>query len=153
MSDSHTSVPRWPALPPTLRDLLGKIEAETEDDLRHPRPWDLASLPDELHASVWGWLAQAVAWINECYAWQPETVIPPCWREHPHLALELAVLAFGREIAHRSSGTQEPAQWHQDLHDFHSRMAAALGAIGLQECQRGIHGERPARYELERYAS
>jgi hypothetical protein len=147
------AIPRWPALPPVLRDLLADIEAETEDKPRHPRPWDLASLPDAFRDAVWDWLPQAVSWINECYPWQPEVVIPPCWREHPHLALELAVLAFGRELAYRAAGTPEPRQWHDDLHEFHKRMIAAVGTLGLTECQKGSHAVRPAAYQLERYRS
>lgn len=151
MTAPGSQISRWPALPPPLKDLLDAIEAETEDDPRHPRPWDLALLPDELREVVWEWLPQAVAWINECYAWQPETVLPPCWREHPHLVLELAILAFGRELAYRSTRTQEPSQWHDDLQAVQNRMSAALGTVGLTECQRGLHADRPAAYELERY--
>lgn len=152
MTASGSQIPRWPALPPTLKDLLNDIEAETEDDPRHPRPWDLAALPDDLQHVVWEWLPKAVAWVNECYAWQPETVIPPCWREHPHLALELAVLVFGRELAYRSTHTRELSQWHDELHATQGRMNSALGPAGLTDCQRGLHASRPAAYELESYA-
>lgn len=148
--DSHIS--RWPALPSVLQDLLSDIEAETEDDPRHARPWDLASLPDELREPVWEWLTKAVRWINGCYAWQPETVIPPCWRQHPHLALDLAVLAFGRELAYRSTKALEPGEWHDSLQTVQTRMVAAIGAVDLTECQKGGHRERPAAYALERHA-
>jgi hypothetical protein len=151
MTVGGADLPSWPELPQLLKDLLNDIEAETEDDSRHPRPWELASLPDALHPVVWQWLPQAVAWINRCYAWQPEVVIPPCWREHPHLALELAVLAFGRELAYRSTKTQDPSEWHNDLQAMQTRMVAAVGAIALTECQKGTHRERPAAYELEHY--
>jgi hypothetical protein len=144
------SVPRWPTLPPALKDLLSSIEGETEDVARHPRPWDLASLPDAYREVVWAWLSEAVTWLNASYAWQPETVIPPCWREHPHLALELAVLAFGRELAYRSTRTREPGEWHDDLSEGWKRMVAAVGELEMTECQRGTHRDRPAAYELER---
>lgn len=151
MTKPSREIPRWPALPPALAILLDAIEAETDDEPRSPRPWDVASLPDELQEAGWAWLTQAVTWVNECYAWQPETVIPPCWREHPHLVLELAVLSFGRELAYRSTKTQEPSEWHNDLQAVQGRMVAAVGASDLTECQKGTHRERPSAFELERY--
>ncbi len=144
-------LPLWPTLPPRLEALLTAIESEIEDGPRHPRPWNLAALPDELREMVWDWLPRAVEWINQSYAWQPDTVIPPCWREHSHLVLELVVLAFGHELAARSTDTRELTQWHDDLRALQERMAQALGP-GLTECQRGSHAPRPSSYELDRYA-
>lgn len=151
MTVETSALPAWPALPMKLDALLVDIEAEGETDPRHPRPWDLAVLPEPLREPTWQWLGEAVRWMNLCGAWQPDAVIPPCWRRHPHLALELAVLAFGRELAARAPVPDELRDWHDQLHEFHGRMVDALGESGLKDCQRGRHGDRPSTYELDQY--
>ncbi len=145
------AVPVWPELPDELRDLLTDIAAEAEDQAPHVRPWELGSLPEPLREPTWAWLDSAVSWINHCYGWKAETVIPACWQQHPHLALDFAVLAFAREFAARSTLTRELRYWHDDLQGFYLRMREAIGETGLKDCQRGKHGERPSSYELEAY--
>ncbi|MGQ0843489.1 MAG: hypothetical protein ACT4QF_05090 [Sporichthyaceae bacterium] len=149
--DFAAPIPEWPELSPDLESLLLNIEAEQETGPRHPRPWDLAALPESLREPTWTWLEAAVRWINLCGGWQPTTVVPPCWARHPHLALELAVLAFGREIAARTTLPDHLRDWHVDLQAFQVRMADALGETALKDCQRGKHGDRPSAYELESY--
>ena len=142
----------WPRLPDKLAVLLGAIESEGGiSPRRHSRPWDLATLPDDLAVPVWAWLHEVVSWLNENHAWQPETVIPPCWPQHPHLTLEVAALAFVRQAAIRSIQPSDLHEWHADLAEFHTRMRDAIGENGLKDCQRGKHSERPSTYELSFY--
>ncbi len=116
------AVPPWPALPDELAALLADIAAEEEDQPPYPRPWELGSLPEDLREPTWAWLHAAVTWINSCYGWKAETVIPACWPQHPHLALDLAVLAFTRELAARMTIPRDLRYWHSDLYTFHAQM-------------------------------
>lgn len=151
MTSDTVLVPAWPMLPNTLDGLLIDIKDEEATGPPHPRPWDLAALPDPLRETTWEWLDGAVRWINLCFGWQPHAVIPPCWRRHLHLAIEIAVLAFGRELARRTAVPDQLRGWHEQLHAFHVRMAEGMGESGLADCQRGRHGDRPSAYELEQY--
>jgi hypothetical protein len=126
-----------------LSALLDWIEAEREDEPRHPRPWDLANLPDHLEPPVWQWLGEAVEWLEACHGWQPERAVPRCWAKHPHLAVELAALLFAREIAFRCSSPAELLSWHADLDQFLRKMPETVGATSLRDCHRNKH-RRPA---------
>lgn len=142
----------WPPLPVDLAALLDHIAAEDETSPRNVRPWDLSRLPQRLVDPVWGWLEDVVQWINRHHAWQPQHVIPPCWPQHPNVALELAVLAFARQIALRAVVPTDLEQWHRDLAAFHLRLAQSIGEVTLRECQRGRHNGRPSTYELDVYS-
>jgi hypothetical protein len=148
---TRAAITPWPELPEELSVLLDEIEGEAETGGRHPRPWDVAGLKPKLAEMVWSWLPDAVAWINDHHAWQPEVVIPPCWPQHPDLVLELAVLAFSREAAVRTTVPRELKVWHDDLREFQTHMRESAGEIPLRDCRRGEHVERPSDHELSSF--
>ena len=143
-------VPEWPDLPELVLELLQDIESERDDEPAGVRPWDLAHLPEEAREPVGQWLHDVARWLNRSYAWQAETVIPPCWPQHPHIALDLAVLAFGRLLTYQSATTTHPARWHDDLQAFYHRMGLALGT-GAGDCRAGRHEARPAAVDIATY--
>jgi hypothetical protein len=147
------ALPVWPELPDVVRELLSDIEREGDDDPLHFRPWDLAGLPTHLQEPVWAWLEEVVVWVNATYAYAPDNVTPPCWQQHPHLAMDLAVLAFAREFAYRTTVTTYPDRWQDQLAAYWQRMRLALPETFLKDCQRGKHGERPSQYEVDAYNS
>jgi hypothetical protein len=151
MTVAAPTIRRWPKLPEMLAVQLAGMAKEPENGPYHSRPWDLAGLPANLVEPVWTWLGEVVSWLNEHHAWQPETVIPRCWQLHPHIALELATLAFGRLVAVQSKQPHDLFEWHTDLATFYTRMLAATGENGLKDCQRGKHSDRPSSYELAIY--
>lgn len=112
------------------------------------RPWEPASCSEPFGAQVWSWCEDVVAWINHEFAWRPSGMVPACWREHPHIARELPVLAVLRWQA-ESAPTPEPTEeWNRyALPLFSDRMAERLGE---STCRAGRHQDWPAR---SRYAS
>lgn len=146
------AVPAWPELPPALLQMLAVIEEEAEEEPPSPRPWELGGLPSEVVEPSWAWLDQVVSWLNFCFGWQAEAVIPSCWQQHPDLALEVAVLAYARVFAVQMTRPRDLRYWHDDLHAFYARMTRSLGDTGLKDCQRNKHpNDRPGAYELEAY--
>jgi hypothetical protein len=152
VSGHRAQIEPWPKLPEKVALALALVDSEEPGSVHYPRPWDLSRLENPLADHVWRWLEQVVQWLNVHCAWKPEDVIPPCWSQHPHLALELAVLAFDRQHAIRSQIPAELHQWHLDLAAFHVRTRDAIGETSLKDCQRRNHSERPSNYELALYA-
>lgn len=144
------AVPAWPDLPAMVQELLADIESEDGEQAPGVRPWDLALLPEEAREPVSEWLHDVVVWLNNTYAWQPRTIIPPCWHRHPHLAMELAVIAFGRLLAYQTQTTTHPSRWHDDLQTFYQRLETALGD-GASDCRGGRHRGSPAALDLALY--
>ena len=108
------------------------------DDL--PKPWDPATCPADLGASVWEWCDQVAAWMNRQHVWLPQHAIPACWPFHPHIASELPVLAFLRWAAHESTSCEALNDWHtHTLPHFQERTSSRLGT----SC-RYSHDEWPA---------
>lgn len=143
----------WPEFPDIVRELLSAVDQEADEEevdpdaVRALRPWDLARLPSPALEETVRWLHQVARWLNVSYAWRPEQVIPPCWRKHPPLAHDLAVLAFGRYLAYETSTTAHPSRWHDDLGAFQARMLFALGE-NARDCRKGAHCERQSVTEL-----
>lgn len=106
------------------------------------RPWDPATCSPHVRRELWPWLDDVAAWLNRTYAWQTAHAIPSCWPAHPHLVLELAVLACLRVAAADATGPHALEEWHRyALPGFGQRMSERLG-IG---CPPGRHVDWPAR--------
>lgn len=114
-----------------------------------PRPWDPATCPTELREDVWGWCDDVAAWINHEYAWRPAQMIPPCWPHHPHIARELAVLAFLRWTAEASTGPEAVEDWHR--YAFPTFCDRMLSRLGESTCRTGEHGVWPAGSRYHAY--
>lgn len=155
----------WPPLPDVVAAQLAAIAAEDEEPEegedapagvdpetgeaipRLVRPWDLSALTGDLEEGVWAWLDDVVMWLNYAYGWQDDQVIPPCWPEHPGLALDLAALSFGRIDAYATSTAAYVGRWHSDWEDCQRRMSAAVGESG-RDCRRDKH-TRPGGYTVD----
>ncbi|WP_253010730.1 hypothetical protein [Klenkia sp. PcliD-1-E] len=112
------------------------------------RPWEPASCTAELAAEIWAWCEDVVLWINHEFAWRPAQLVPSCWRDHPHIARELPVLAVLRWRAEASASPQPTEEWNRyAFPTFSDRM---LDRLGETTCRSGRHQDWPAR---SRYAS
>ncbi|MEV0278587.1 hypothetical protein AB0I22_19695 [Streptomyces sp. NPDC050610] len=139
----------FPDQPADLAEYAAARSAE-EAETYGPPPWDIGALPEELRASLLEWLDTVCRWLNQTYTWQPQHAIPPCWQEHEHLGYEIAALAFARADAYEDAGSA--VVWHEQYARFQTRMSEALGKAG-DECRVGRHENRPARFQLDAWAS
>ena len=122
-------------------------EAGIEADV--PRPWDPATCPADLREEVWAWCDDVAAWINHEYAWRPAQMIPPCWPHHPHIARELAVLAFLRWTAEASTSPEAVEDWHR--YTFPMFCERMLSRLGESTCRTGEHSVWPAESRYHSY--
>ncbi len=121
--------------PPTTNPELRRVA-------QLPRPWDPPSCPEALQRHIWSWLVDVAAWINEEHCWRIERLIPACWPAHPHIAHELATVAFLRLEAGQSLSPEALETWHRHtLTQFLDRVAERVGATG---CPPGRHTAAPA---------
>ncbi|MGW4503653.1 hypothetical protein ACWENO_03345 [Streptomyces sp. NPDC004436] len=134
----------FPEPPALILEYIAERSAE-ESVVDGPPPWDLGALSAELIEPMPSWLDAVCRWLNQSYAWQPQDVIPPCWKEHEGLGYEIAALAFARDDACADAGST--IVWHEQYDRFLSRMNKALGKAG-DECRLGRHDARPARFQL-----
>lgn len=134
----------FPEPPALIADYIAARSAENSA-VDEPPPWNISALPAKLIAPMPIWLDAVCRWLNQTYAWQPQDVIPPCWREHDHLVYEIAALAFARTDAFEDAGSA--VIWHEQYDRFLTRMNKALGKAG-DECRVGRHDDRPARFQL-----
>lgn len=112
------------------------------------RPWEPAGCNSELSASVWNWCDDVAVWINHEYAWRPAQMIPACWRQHPHIARELPVLAVLRWQAESAAAPELVEEWNRYAFPmFCDRMVERLGE---STCRTGRHQGWPAE---SRYAA
>lgn len=152
MPTDPTPAPLFPAFPKIPADVADYRTAITDEEalLDGPEPWDLGALPEDLASSVLSWLDDVCRWLNRTYAWQPHQTIPPCWRQHDHLAYEIAALAFARADAYREAGAA--VVWHEQHDRLLHRINTALGKAG-EQCRVGRHEDRPARYQIAAWRS
>ncbi|MFF1906379.1 hypothetical protein [Kitasatospora sp. NPDC058218] len=134
----------FPEPPALILEYIAERSAE-ESVVDGPPPWDLGALSAELIEPMPAWLDAVCRWLNEAYAWQPQDVIPPCWKKHEGLGYEIAALAFARDDAYADAGST--VVWHEQYDRFLSRMNKALGKAG-DDCRLGRHDDRPARFQL-----
>ncbi|WP_043469252.1 hypothetical protein [Kitasatospora sp. MBT66] len=134
----------FPEPPALILEYIAERSTE-ESVVDGPPPWDLGALSAELIEPMPMWLDAVCRWLNEAYAWQPQDVIPPCWKKHEGLGYEIAALAFARDDAYADAGST--VVWHEQYDRFLSRMNKALGKSGV-ECRLGRHEDRPARFQL-----
>jgi hypothetical protein len=124
-------------------------EEGLEDLSELPRPWEPATCPQHLRAAVWRWCDQVTVWLNTDYAWRPAHLIPACWPRHPHIARELAVLAFLRWEAEGVTGPHLLEDWQRYSYPmFCERMA---GRLGDSTCRTGKHQDWPAESRVTAY--
>lgn len=107
-----------------------------------PRPWEVATCPNDLREAVWGWCDSVAAWLNHEFAWRPAQMIPPCWPHHAHIARELAVLAFLRFSAEESMSPEPMEEWHR--YSFPLFCDRMLTRLGESTCRTGRHIDWPA---------
>lgn len=138
MIGEHTVTVPLPRPPHLVVDALARLRLATSgSDVQKaeagpvhtlPRPWVPSSCPTRLRYAVWTWLDHVAAWYNHQYAWRPDVAIPACWPAHPHLAHELAVLAFLRLEAESATSPGALEEWHRHSRPmFVSRMRDQLG--------------------------
>lgn len=114
---------------------------EVRDMVRLPRPWDPSSCPVALQIRVWSWLDVVAAWINEQHLWAlTRPGIPECWPVHPHIAHDLAAVAFARVTAGYAVTPTPLVDWHQyTLPGFLDRVAERMP----DGCVPGRHAPSP----------
>ncbi|WP_235564966.1 hypothetical protein [Modestobacter sp. Leaf380] len=148
----------FPPPPMLVQGSLELLWDISRRDPRHPatadalagleRPWEPAACTSELGAAVWSWCDDVIAWVNHEFAWRPAHMVPACWRQHPHIAREVPVLAVLRWQAEIAPGPELVEEWHRyALPTFSDRMADRLGE---STCRTGRHQDWPAQ---SRYAS
>ncbi len=117
------------------------------DPTQLPRPWDPASLTDdELRYATWRWLDDFVAWFNHEQVWNPTSLIPACWPQHPHLVHQIAVLADLRRQAGEAFTSQPLEEWHRyAVPAFIDRMRQQLST----SCDKA-HSEWPGASKFRR---
>ncbi|MEU8887300.1 hypothetical protein [Streptomyces sp. NPDC048442] len=135
---------RFPEVPALIATYLSE-RAVDEELADAPPPWDIGALPEPLASVMLNWTDSVCRWLNTTYAWQPNHVIPPCWKEHQQLAYEVAALAFARDDAYVNAGTT--VVWHEQYERFTTRMNVMLGR-GADQCRVGRHDPRPSRFQL-----
>lgn len=104
-------------------------------------PWTWIALTDPDRDALAEFAAHWVDHHNRIYAVAEDQLIPPCWRQHPRLAVELAVMAWMWYSAHHDpTGIVERAGefYLRHLPGFHSRLPALLGR-SPSECGEGQH--------------
>jgi len=110
---------------PDQTRLLGAIDAL-------PRPWNPSSCGNpRLQAQLGEWLHQVAVWLNRDLCWQPADMVPGCWRQHPALVHELALLADRRRAAKAALTSDSMEEWHRStLPAFLARVRAdAAGCV------------------------
>jgi hypothetical protein len=118
---------------------------ETREELRRvaglPRPWDPPSCPEPLRSDLWDWLDWVALWINEEHCWRVDRLIPNCWREHPHIAHELATVACLRITASYGFTPDPLEEWHRYVvPGLLERLSQRVGATA---CAPGRHTPHP----------
>jgi hypothetical protein len=131
----------FPMPPPLIVGLLDELRLaaerppESKEELRWladmPRPWDPPSCPPSLHESLWRWFDEVAAWINEEHTWRVDRLIPICWKQHPHIAHELATVACLRFNAVYAVTPDVLEDWYKyTLPLFLDRIAQRIGSGG-----------------------
>lgn len=127
-----------------LRIAAGSID-ETDAEARRvallPRPWDPPSCLPEIRQSMYAWMDEVVAWINEEHTWRTDRVLPICWDLHPHVVHELATVACLRWEAGFARTPAALEEWHRfTLPAFLGRVVDRIGETG---CPPGRHQPSP----------
>jgi hypothetical protein len=152
----------FPMPPPQVAGLLDELRLaaerppESKEELRWlaemPRPWDPPSSPPSMQESLWRWLDEVAAWINEEHTWRVDRLVPMCWKQHPHIAHELATVACLRVNAMYAVTPDALEDWYKyTLPPFLDRIAQRIGSGG---CPPARHQPCPgaARHERHRQA-
>jgi hypothetical protein len=143
-----TPFPTPPGVVAAVLDEL-RIAAAATDETDHearrvallPRPWDPSSCLPEIRLSMYAWMDEVVAWINEQHTWRTDRVIPTCWDLHPHVVHELATVACLRWEATFARTPAALEEWHRfTLPAFLGRVVDRIGETG---CQPGRHQPSP----------
>ncbi len=123
-----------------LEILLETYETGQPGEARR-RPWTWASLT-EPQAEALDRLVDAFTVVyNQVVVTDPAEIVPPCWRQHPRLKDELAVLVWLYYQAHLDARSTPIAAGEfrtRYLRAFTSSVPSWLGISG-KECRRGRH--------------
>ena len=111
------------------------------DEKQRRAPWAWGTLnPEErieLTARVWEFVQE----YNQVYAVVVDDLIPPCWAEHPGLAMELSSLTwlwFSANIDPTAAPERIGDFYHRWLPGFKQRLDSWLGS-SPSECRDGDH--------------
>lgn len=154
----------------SLRSRLEALEhGDTGDDSDndtkpHDRPagWVLFTPPaaaeDRAHQSQGhtpSWTVDNfVRWYNQTFLGLPGTVnqpIPPCWSEHPGLALEVATLAYAwrRSNVGPTANIRDAQHWHDR---WRPGFLARLPGYVHAHCLDGRHKQVGATFRADRFS-
>lgn len=104
-------------------------------------PWTWAGLTCAEQAALARLIDTWVQAYNGVHAISPTELIPPCWRQHPALAIELAVQLWLWYFVHfdrKATPLQAGEYYLRHLPTFRGRIDRLLG-ISPGECRRGDH--------------
>jgi hypothetical protein len=114
--------------------------ADSEDQPRRP-PWTWSALNRDERAALARMIDVWVDTYNHIHATTPTDLIPPCWRQHPALATELAVqlwLWYTAHIHPQTTPLIAGDYYLRHLPGFRTRLDHTLGA-SPPECRQGQH--------------
>ncbi|SDP97175.1 hypothetical protein SAMN04487905_1244 [Actinopolyspora xinjiangensis] len=128
-----------------------------------PAPWVLYTPPaaaedrhhrDDEQSPLWT-VENFVAWHNVTYVGLPggsSRPIPPCWRHHPGLALEIATLAYTWRRANigATANVRDAQYWH---HQWRPGFAARLTDWVHSHCLDGRHRDSGAPARTDRFST
>lgn len=141
-----------------LADLELLLERyDTPASASQPRrpPWTWTALERSERAALARMIDVYVSTYNHVHAITENELVPPCWRQHPGLATELAVQVWLWYFAHLDPNTS-PAiagdYYGRHLPGFRSRLDRLLG-VSPGECRRGEHPDTWRTDAQERLAT
>jgi hypothetical protein len=121
--------------------LLVDLYAAPTDSNPPRRPWSWVALTRTEQTALARMIDVWVHSYNQVYAITPAELIPPCWRQHPALAAELAVQLWLWYFAHldRKATPMIAGEYYlRHLPGFRTRLDRLLG-ISPGECRRDEH--------------
>ncbi|MHA6803259.1 hypothetical protein [Salinifilum ghardaiensis] len=126
----------------TLEDLIQLLQPPGKDEQRqHRPPWNWSLLTPAEQDALAGLIDDWVATYNHALATARAEIVPACWRQHPGLAIDLAVQVWLYYANHRSSNATPgfAAEYYgRHLPGFRGRVASYLGE-SASDCREGRH--------------
>jgi len=127
--------------PADLELLLALYEQDPKPGRPRRPPWTWPALNQTERAALARMIDVWADTYNHVHAITPSELIPPCWRQHPALASELAVQVWLWYFVHLDPAAtpQHADEYHlRRLPAFRSRLDRLLGA-SPGECRRSEH--------------
>lgn len=127
--------------PDDLALLLERYDTPASDNEPRRPPWTWPALNHQERLALARMIDTWAETYNYIHAITPNELIPPCWREHPALATELAVQLWLWYTAHmdpRTTPLIAGDYYLRHLPGFRSRLDRLLGT-SPGECRRDEH--------------